>query len=624
VLDLGLKKELGLIEVFCISSGAMISSGLFVLPGIAYGQLGPGVIIAYIVASFLAIPTILAKAELSTAMPKTGGIFFFTDRSMGPMMGTIGGMSAWFSLALKSAFALFGLGVFAQLLAPSVGTIEIKAIAIGFCLIFMALNILGAKLSARFQVGMVISLIGLLILYILAGMFFIKGENYTPFLPEGWSPVLSTSGLVFVSFAGSTKIAAIAGEVKKPGRTLPLGMFLSWGVVSLLYIATVAVTVGLLSPDVMGSTETPISEGGGIILGTFGIVVMSIAGILAFVSTGNAGILAASRDPMAMGKDQLLPEVFGRTSRWGTPWFAIVATTGFMITIIALTDVKQLAAYASTLKLILFILANLALVFMRESNIMHYRPKYKAPFYPWAQIIGIAGYTLLIIMLGWEKILVGLGFVGIGLIWYYLYAYGKIKREYAFLHVAERVMGEEQTEYLLDEELREILISRDRIHKSRFIEKVADSLIIDLNYLPPPNELSKKMAYAFSDRLNINENDIMKEFTKEDRSAHMMMMPNFVILSYQIEGRDIYDMAMIRTKRGAIFTEESPPVHTAFVLLFSKDERDFYLNSLMWIMKSCETVDFKKDWQEAEGTRGLRNLMLACAGCLDLDPECKE
>ncbi len=619
-----LKRQLGLIEVFCISSGAMISSGLFILPGIAYGQMGPGIIIAYIIASALAIPTILAKAELSTAMPKTGGIFFFTDRSMGPMMGTLGGFSAWFSLALKSAFALFGLGIFAQILAPSIGLIETKVIAIGFCIIFMFMNILGAKLSARFQVGMVMSLIGLLVLYILAGLFFIKGENYTPFLPEGWSPILSTSGLVFVSFAGSTKIAAVAGEVRKPGRNLPLGMFLSWGVVTLLYIATIAITIGLLSSGDLSGNKTPISDGGGVILGTAGIAIMSIAGILAFVSTGNAGIMAASRDPMAMGKDQLLPGVFNKLSRWDTPWFSIIVTTAFMIVIIAFTDVKQLAGYASTLKLILFILANLALVFMRESNIMHYRPKYKAPFYPWAQIIGISGYLLLIIMLGWEKIFVGLGFVGIGLLWYFLYAHGKIKREYAFLHVAERVMGEDQTEYLLDEELREILISRDRIHKSRFIEKIADSLVIDMNYFPPPDQLSKKLALGFSERISLNEKDIMKSITKEDRSAHMMLMPNFVILSYQVEGRDIYDMAMLRAKRGAIFSEESPPVHAAFVLLFSKDERNFYLNSLMWLMKSCETESFRKEWKKVEGTKDLRNLMLSCAGCLDLESSSKE
>lgn len=607
---MGLKRELGLIEVFCISSGAMISSGLFILPGIAYGQLGPGVIIAYIIASLLAIPTILAKAELVTAMPKTGGIFFFTDRSMGPMMGTLGGLSAWFSLALKSAFALFGLGIFATLLEPSIGTLEIKAIAIGLCLAFMILNILGAKLTARFQVGMVVGLIGFLFLYILTGLFFIKADNFTPFLPEGAGPILGTSGLVFVSFAGSTKIAAIAGEVKKPGRNLPLGMFMSWGLVSVLYVATVVVTVGILGGDKLSITETPISDGGGVILGTVGIAIMSIAGILAFVSTGNAGILAASRDPMAMGEDQLLPGIFSKVSRFGTPWFSIVVTTSFMIAVIALTDVKQLAGYASTLKLILFILANLALVFMRESNIKHYRPKYKAPFYPVAQIIGIAGYLLLIIMLGWEKMVVGVGFVFLGLLWYFLYAHGKIKREYALLHVAERVMGEDQTENLLDEELRGILISRDKIHRSRFISKIKDSNVIDLNYLPPPNDLSKKLAYSFSERMGLRYKRILCEFTKDDRSAHMMIMPNFVILSYQVDGKDIYDLALIRTKRGAMFSEESPPVHAAFVVVFSKDERNFYLNSLMWLMKSCEGVDFEKEWKEAKGGEGLRRILL--------------
>ena len=85
----GLKKELGLLELFCISSGAMISSGLFVLPGIAFAKAGPSVILAYLLASMMIIPTMLSKAELATAMPKTGGNFFFIDRSMGPSAMTI-------------------------------------------------------------------------------------------------------------------------------------------------------------------------------------------------------------------------------------------------------------------------------------------------------------------------------------------------------------------------------------------------------------------------------------------------------------------------------------------------------------------------------------------------------
>ena len=113
---INLHRELGLLDIFCIASGAMISSGLFVLPGIAFAKICPAVLISYAIVSLLVIPSMLSKAELATAMPKAGGTFFFIGRSMGPMMGAIGGIAAWFSLAFKSAFALIGIGVFAILL----------------------------------------------------------------------------------------------------------------------------------------------------------------------------------------------------------------------------------------------------------------------------------------------------------------------------------------------------------------------------------------------------------------------------------------------------------------------------------------------------------------------------
>ncbi len=608
-----MKKELGMREVFCISSGAMISSGLFILPGIAFGELGPGVIFAYIIASLLAIPTVLAKAELSTAIPKDGGIFVFTDRAMGPMMGTLGGLSAWFSLALKSAFALYGLGIFGILLYPTLGILEIKMIAVGFCLFFMVLNILGTHLSAKAQVWMVFTLIGLMVLYILAGLIHLTSSgmgNFSPFLPNGISPLLSTSGLVFVSFAGSTKVAAVAGEVRKPGRNIPYGMMLSWAAVSILYVLTIIVTVGIVPHDILNGNETSISEGGGILLGTAGIVAMSLAGILAFVSTGNAGIMAASRDPMAMGKDQLLPPIFGKMTKWGTPWFSIVLTTMIMIFVILFTDVKHLAGYASTLKLLLFILANLALIFMRESNIKHYRPKFKAPFYPILQIIGIFGYLVLIILLGWEKIAVAVGFIAIGLIWYYLYAHGKIKREYAFLRVAERVMGEGTNECLLDEELREVLIKRDGILSGRFEDKISEAEVFDMHYLIPPADLTRKLTYTLSRRLGLNEDNLLQELSKEDRKAHMMSMPGFVILSYQVKGQDIFDITLVRTKRGAMFSEETAPVHAAFIIIFSRDEKNFYLNSLMWLMKLSSIPGFEEAWKKSKNSVALKKLVI--------------
>ena len=103
-----LKRELRLLEVFCIASGAMISSGLFVLPGIAYAVAGPAIIVSYALAGLLMVPTMLAKAELATAMPKSGGSYFFVERSLGPLVGTFAGLAIWFSIALKASFAVIG------------------------------------------------------------------------------------------------------------------------------------------------------------------------------------------------------------------------------------------------------------------------------------------------------------------------------------------------------------------------------------------------------------------------------------------------------------------------------------------------------------------------------------
>lgn len=111
-----LKKELGLADVFCIGSGAMISSGLFILPGLAYAHTGPSVFLSYLIAGVLALPAMLSKAELTTAMPKAGGDYFFISRSMGFIIGTISGIASWFSLSLKSVFALFGMSAYIALI----------------------------------------------------------------------------------------------------------------------------------------------------------------------------------------------------------------------------------------------------------------------------------------------------------------------------------------------------------------------------------------------------------------------------------------------------------------------------------------------------------------------------
>ncbi len=606
-----LKKELGTLEVFCIASGAMISSGLFILPGLAYAKTGPAVIVAYFVASLLAIPAMLSKAELATAMPKAGGTYFYIDRSMGPAMGTVGGFAAWFSLAFKSAFALLGIGAFALLLNPGLSEIQIKLVAVAFCIIFTIVNLVGVKHTGKIQIILVVGLLSLLAFYIVAGVFHVELSRFTPFAPMGLSSIFVTAGFVFISYGGLTKVCSVAEECRDPGRTLPLGMFLAWAIVSLLYAMVIFVTVGVVEPSQLQNSLTPISLGAGVFMGNIGVAIMAIAAILAFVSTANAGLLAASRNPLAMGKDDLLPRFFAKVSKYGTPEFSILFTSAFMIFVILFLDLEGLVKTASAMKLLLFMFVVLSVVIMRESKIRHYQPKFRSPLYPWVHIAGIIGYGFILFEMGTIPLITIGIFIAFGFSWYLVYARPKIKREYALLHVIERITGIESTGYLMDEELREILIERDDVTEKRFEQMIKNCLILDLDKLLPPEEFTKLLAHKLAEDLDVDEKEMYKLFKKREEDSSIVAYPSIAILSLIIKGRNKFDIILVRSKKGITFSDDILPIHAIFVIVSSPDQQSFYLHSLMWMVQISEDKDFKEKWLNAQNSEELRNIILS-------------
>ncbi len=339
----GLKKELGLLDIFCVATGAMISSGLFILPGLAFSKAGPAVILSYIIAGVLCIPTLLSKAELITAMPKAGGDYFYIMRGFGPLLGTMAGFSSWFSLSLKGAFALVGMGAYLSLITD----IPLNIIAVACCMFFIVLNLLGAKEAGRFQMFLVLGLLGILLGYVAFGARAVNPANFSPFFAKGVGSVFATASFVFISYGGLTKVAALAEEAKQPGRDLPLGMILSIIVTALMYTLVISVTIGVLNPGVLKTTLIPISDGAAVFGGNFFKILISIAAFLAFISTANAGLMTASRYPLGMSRDKLLPGYFQKiSSRTKMPYIAILFTGAFMIMAISFLKLELLVKIA--------------------------------------------------------------------------------------------------------------------------------------------------------------------------------------------------------------------------------------------------------------------------------------
>jgi amino acid transporter len=315
-MERGLKKELTLLDIFCVATGAMISSGLFILPGLAFAKAGPAVILSYIIAGIFCLPTLLSMAELTTAMPKAGGDYFYIMRGFGPLLGTVAGFSTWFSLSLKGAFALIGMGAYLSIVTH----IPLNIIALLCCLFFIFLNLIGVKEAGRFQVFLVLGLLAILLSYVIWSIKTVNPLNFSPFFSKGVGSVFATASFVFISYGGLTKVAALAEETKNPGRILPLGMILSLIVTSIFYALVIFVTIGVLNPEHLRLSLTPISDGAGIFGGNVLKIIISIGAFLAFISTANSGIMTASRYPLGMSRDKLLPGGFQKiSSKFKTP-----------------------------------------------------------------------------------------------------------------------------------------------------------------------------------------------------------------------------------------------------------------------------------------------------------------
>ena len=621
-----LKKELGFLDVFAVAAGAMISSGLFVLPAIAFAKAGPAVILSYLFASILIIPSVLSQAELATAMPRAGGTYFYVERSLGPIWGLFGGLANWFSLALKSAFAVVGMAILIEVVLQMIFPMQLqpwhlKAVAALCCLGFTILNIVSVKHTSRFQVLLVATLLAILAVFVLLGFGTVEAIRYKGFFEKGWLAVLATSGLVFISFGGLTKVASVAEEVKRPDKNLPLGMLLAWFVVTLFYISVIIITVGVVDSTELSGSLMPISLAASKFMGTVGFALLSLAAITAFVTTANGGILAASRSPMAMSRDQLLPPFLSRINkRFKTPHISIALTGGFMIAAIVFLDIELLVKTASTLMIILFILVNASVIIMRESRIQSYRPKFKSPLYPYIHILAIVTYSALIIDMGKVPLLISAGFIGLSTAWFWLYVSRRVSRASAVMHIVERVTDRELKTVTLENELRDILMERDDIIEDRFDKLIRGCEILDITDKQPAEKIFRKISTILAERLQTNEYVLFEKFLRRESEGGTVIQPGLAIPHIVVDGEGKFDILLVRAVDGIDFPHAPDPVRVMFVLAGSKDERNYHLRALMAIAQIAQEKDFEQRWFAARDAAAIRNLILLSTRKRDTNP----
>ena len=422
-----LQRTLSLPGAIAVSIGGMLS-GIFVLPGLAVGITGSSIWLAFLVAALCILPAVLSKSELATAMPKSGGTYVYIERAFGPLFGTIAGIGLWLSLLLKSAFSLVGLSAYLYVLIEVDSSLT-KFIALLALLFILLLNIFGVKKVEKTQLIIVsISLLCLLFI-IFFGFNSFDSKLTEPVFSDGSSGFITGVAFLYISYAGVTKIAAVAGEIKNPEKNLPKTMIISLFLITSVYVLVAIVLVGNVEASVLSTDIKPIYTLFQTVGGDYLGYVAGVVGVITLLSMANSGVLASSRFPFAMAKDKLMPTFLSSVnSKFMTPAPAIITTSLIIALAITFLDVVKIAKLASAFKVLMFIFNELSVIVLRETNAQWYNPSFKSPFYPYVQIFGILSGIVLLSFLGIMPILSVLGVFLLGTIIFLIYGKNSDRR----------------------------------------------------------------------------------------------------------------------------------------------------------------------------------------------------
>ncbi|MCP3902737.1 MAG: amino acid permease [Planctomycetes bacterium] len=617
-----LRKQLSLLDIYAISTGATLSSGFFLLPGIAARVAGPAVVLTYLIAAIPLLPGIASKIELSTAMPRAGGEYYFLDRSMGPLFGCIGGLGTWLSLALKVAFALVGMGAYLHLIWPAA---PITTLAVLFAVAFGLLNVFGARKTGGFQILMVVALLGCLGWFVWAG----AGEIDTaklhseenPFFGAGAEGIFATAGLVCISYIGLTKIASVSEEVRNPERNLPRAMLMALVTAVIVYGIGTLVMVGVVPAEVLylaedGPDLTPVATTAEYLGGGLGRGVMIVAALLAFFSVANAGILSASRYPLAMSRDNLMPAFLHRLGRFGTPTSAIAVTVIVIVASTTLFNPLNIAKLAGAFQLMLFGFNCIAVIVMRESQIEAYDPGYRAPLYPWLQIFGIIGPFALIMAMGWLPVLFTAGLIMLGIGWYAWYARPRVERHGAIYHIFER-LGRQRFDDL-DRELRGILKEKGLREQDPFVEIVARASVIDVDGGASFEEIAEQASRHLARRVPAAPETLMRSFLEGTRVGATPVSKGAALPHLRVAGLETPEMVVVRSRQGVEIiagdvlgeTSRASTNHAIFFLVSPDDDPGQHLRLLAELASRIDQEDFLPEWREAADDQRLKEILL--------------
>ena len=389
-----LSRDLGLISALAIGTGTMIAAGIFTLSGLAVGYVGSAAIASFLLAAAVAAFTALTYCEFSSIYPLSGEGYLYARRTFPPLLAYLVGWCILLGYASSCAFYIASLSTYFNEFVWHMPVAALPGLV--FLAALTLLNMKGTKESGAFQIVVTIAKIVLLAWFVVGGL----GDFDSAVIADRFSTdiplIASTAALVFITFFGFSAIAASAGEVINPTKTIPRAIFISMIVVTILYALVVLVVV---VADLTEYTESAMGVAARAFLGPVGGAVIVGGALFSMISASNASILAGSRVALSMSRLRHLPGFLGRISaRTRTPAIALLAVGGAIAAFAILLPLEELAHFANFVLLLALCLVNAALIVHRRRFPDIERP-FRVPLVPLLPGLGIVANLYLIVQI---------------------------------------------------------------------------------------------------------------------------------------------------------------------------------------------------------------------------------
>lgn len=431
-----LKKELSAFDLTMLGIGAIIGTGIFVLTGVVAAEhAGPAIVLSFILSGLACVFAALCYSEFASAVPVAGSAYTYSYATFGEFIAWILGWTLILEYGLASSSVASGWSGYAQGLLsgfgikiptaissaynPAAGTyIDLPAVFIVFVITVLLIN--GVKNSARFNTVLVVIKIAVVLLFIFVGVAYVKPENWTPFMPNGFAGVTTGAATAFFAYIGFDAVSTAAEEVKNPQRDMPIGIISSLAICTILYIAVSAILTGIV-PYQLLNVKNPVAFGLQYIHQDWVAGFISLGAIIGITTVLLVLMYGQTRLFFSISRDGLLPKVFSRVSeRKQTPHYNTWITAVFVSVFAGLIPLSKLAELTNIGTLTAFIMVSIGILVLRKTQPNLHRA-FKVPFVPLIPILAVIFCGYLIIQLSavtWISFVIWLC---IGLVVYFVY-----------------------------------------------------------------------------------------------------------------------------------------------------------------------------------------------------------